>query len=167
MSASEQASSVAVDQSEAETGAGGEVMSGLDWSAALVRAEAAHLDATLRGFLTRLRSIPNLAIKVSYRHGRLRRLLGDLPYLNDLHRSTDPIEEILLEVGESGYWLRSRAGAIACGRDHRSGGLESDHQRLTFHDWAAALCGEIERENLLNHEALLALRRLVEQDERE
>jgi hypothetical protein len=164
MSASEQAPDVATAEQGGPAGARAGAISGLDSSAALVRAESAHLNATLHGLVRRLGSIPSLALTVTYRQGRLRRLLGDLPYLNDLRRSGDPIEEIVATVGEDSYWLRSSCGAIACGRDRGRGGLERDRERLAFHDWATALCSEIERENLLNHEALLGLRRLVEQD---
>ncbi len=37
-------------------------------------------------------------------------------------------------------------------------------EELAFSAWATALFDEIARQNLVNHESLVALRRLVEQD---
>ena len=61
----------------------------LDSSAAMVRAESDQLDATLHALVRRLSSVPGLMMTVSHRHGRLRRLIGDLPYINDLNRWSD------------------------------------------------------------------------------
>jgi hypothetical protein len=140
---------------------------GLDSSAALVRAESDHLDATVRALIRRLASVPGLEMKVSHRHGRLRRLIGDLPYINDLHRSSDPIQEVVLTVGLGTYRLRLEPGSIRCTREVTSlepgrAGRASEH--LPFAAWASDLFAEIERQNFVNHESMLALRQLVEQD---
>jgi hypothetical protein len=137
---------------------------GLDTSAAMVRAESGHMDATLRALVQRLSSVPGLNVAVTYRQGRVRRLIGDLPYLNDLHRASDPIQGIVVKAGPDAYWLRCAPGSITCGRDVAS--IERGHtsEELSFSAWATALFDEIAEQNFVNHESLVALRHLVEQD---
>ena len=96
----------------------------LESSSALVRSESDHLDATLHALVGRLSSVPGLRLNVTYRHGRLRRLIGDLPYINDLHRSSDPVQDIVVELGPDSYWLHSERASIRCGREVTS--LERD-----------------------------------------
>jgi hypothetical protein len=137
------------------------VGAGLDSSSAMLRAEADHLEATLAALVTRLSSVPGLDMTVSYRHGALRRFFGDLPYINDLNRQTGPIQRIEIIVGPDSYWLQSESGFIRCGRDASSAqGTEA----LTFSVWAKTLFDEIARQNLVNHDSLVALRHLVEHD---
>src|SRR5437588_8815854 len=90
---------------------------GLDSTAAMVRAESDHLDATLRALVQRLSSVPGLDMRVSYRHGKLRRLLGDLPYINDLSRRSGPVRGVAVAVDGWGYWLRSDRNVVRCGRE--------------------------------------------------
>jgi hypothetical protein len=136
----------------------------LDSSAAMVRAEADHVNATLHALVKRLSSVPGLKMTVSYRHGKLRRLIGDLPYVNDLHRSTDPVHRIVIAVGPCSYWLRSDRGGIACGRQETSIERGPVEEELSFSAWATALFDAIARQNIVNHESMAALRHLVEQD---
>jgi hypothetical protein len=135
----------------------------LDSSAAMVRAESDHLDATLRGLVIRLSTVPGLKLTVSYRQGKLRRLIGDLPYVNDLNRKTGEVEEIVVEVGSCSYLLRSGHGRIECRRE-LTGEREPTTEELSFSDWATMLFDAIARQNLVNHESMVALRHLVEQD---
>jgi hypothetical protein len=137
---------------------------GLDLSAAMVRAESGHLDATLHALVNRLSSVPGLRMRVSQRHGRLRRLIGDLPYINDLHRRSDPIQEIVVVVDPNSYWLHADHGSITCGRDFSSTELGEVKEELSFSAWATALFDQIAQQNLVNHDSILALRHLVEQD---
>lgn len=137
---------------------------GLAVSSAMVRAESDHLDATLSALVTRLSSVPGLQLAVSRRQGRLRRLIGDLPYVNDLHRSTDPVREVVVVVGPCSYWLHSEHGAIRCGTEVTSLERGLVKEELPFSAWATALFDEIARQNLVNHDSLVALRHLVEQD---
>jgi hypothetical protein len=136
----------------------------LDSSSAMVRAEADHLDATLHALVTRLSSVPGLQMSVSYRHGKLRRLFGDLPYINDLNRRTSPIQRVVIAVGPYSYWLHSDLGSIRCGRDAISAQPGQVIGELTFSVWAKTLSDEIARQNLVNHDSLVALRHLVESD---
>jgi hypothetical protein len=136
----------------------------LDTTAAMVRAESDHLDSTLRALVTRLSSVPGLNLTVSYHHGRVRRLLGDLPYVNDLNRQTGPIHKIVVAVGEHSYWLQAEGGSLSCGREPGSAEAGQMDEQLTFTIWAKALFDDIARQNLVNHDSMVALRRLVEHD---
>src|SRR5271167_2764137 len=111
----------------------------LHTSSAMVRAESTELDATLRALAGRLSSIPGLPVVVSHRGGRLRRLVGDLPYVNDLHRSTNPIRRIAVTVGNGSYWLDAGDGTIRCGRRIDPVGHDAVAEELPFADWANAL----------------------------
>jgi len=137
---------------------------GLDESSAMVRAEADHLDERLRALVQRLSFVPDLQMSVSHRHGRLRRFLGDLPYINDLNRPGGAIRKIVVAVGGNSYWLEARAGSITCGRHPISAQPGDTGERLTFSNWARALCSEIVGDNVANHDSLVALRQLVEHD---
>lgn len=136
----------------------------LDSTAAMVRAESDHLDATLHALVNRLSSVPALSMQVFHRHGRLRRLIGDLPYINDLHRRTDPIEKLVISVGGRAYWLHAQGGSMSCGRNSGAFEQPGGAEELSFSEWATALFDDIARQNLVNHGSLLALRELVEQD---
>jgi hypothetical protein len=138
--------------------------SGLDTSAALVRAEADHLDATLHALVTRLGSVPGLKLSVSYRRGRLRRFLGDLPYINDLNRRSGPIQRITVRTNGLTYWLHRDGNVFRCGRGPTIPQAAPADQELTFSEWAPALFEQIAQQNLINHDSLVALRQLVEHD---
>jgi len=137
---------------------------GLDESSAMVRAEADALDARLRVLVQMLSSVPGLEISVFHRHGKVRRLLGDLPYVNDLNRSTGSIQRVVIAVGRYAYWLNARPGSITCGRDPVSARPERVSEMLTFSSWARALFDDIASDNVANHDSLVALRELVEHD---
>jgi hypothetical protein len=137
----------------------------LDTSSAMLRAEANHLDATLQALVKRLSSVPGLNMVVTYKHGRIRRLIGDLPYINDLHPSTGPIRKIVVSVGERSYWLRSESRSIKCGRDDLTTiQPELSGEHFAFSTWASELFEDITQQNLINHESMVALRHLIEQD---
>lgn len=139
-------------------------IAGVDSSSAMVRAESDHVDATLHALIGRLSPVPGLKMVVSYRQGRLRRLVGDLPYINDLHRRTDPIDELVVTVDTCSYWLRSKHGSIRCGRQTAATEGGQGREDLSFSDWAGALFDAIAQQNFVNHESMVALRNLVEQD---
>lgn len=138
---------------------------GLDLSAAMVRAESQDLDATLHALINRLDSVPGLELRVTYRHGKLRRLIGDLPYINDLHRRSDPVQEIVVRVGHRHYRLRSEQGTIRCETETTSIERGQVKEQLSFPAWASALFEALSEQNLVNHKSLVALRQLVEQDQ--
>lgn len=131
----------------------------------MLRAESQHLDATLHALVERLSSVPGVRLSVSglrlddqERPGLIRRLLGDLPYVNDLYRGDDPVREIVVSLGGQTYWLHSNGGSLECGRG------AAPAEAMPFAQWAAELFDEIDRENLTNHDSMVALRRLVEDD---
>lgn len=152
------------DDATADAGMPASTGAGLDLSAAMVRAESHNLDAMLHALISRLESVPGLEMRVAYHQGKLRRLIGDLPYINDLHRSSDPVKEVVVTVGSRRYWLRSRQGSITCGTEASSIERREARDELSFSAWATALFGEISQQNLVNHGSLVALSRLVEQD---
>lgn len=137
---------------------------GLDESSAMLRAEAAQLDARLRALVQMMSSVPGLELSVSYRQGKIRSLLGDLPYLNDVNRPARPIQRIATAVGGYVYWLNAKPGSITCGRDPISPRPECVSEMLTFSIWARALFDEVVSDNVANHDSMVALRRLVEHD---
>jgi hypothetical protein len=130
----------------------------------MVRAESDSLDATLNALVKRLEGVPGLRVRVSPRPGTLRKLIGDIPYIGELGTRTAHVHEIVIDVGSSSYWLHASPGSIACGRTDRSGEHQPAEEELAFASWATALFDEIERRNLVNHDAMAALRRIVEQD---
>jgi hypothetical protein len=130
----------------------------LECGSAMVRAEADHLDVLVDALVDSLSSVPGLEIRVTYRHGRLRTLLGDLPYVNDLGRGTGPTRKLAVTVGRSRYLLEVESCAIKCSVVDASG----DEDALTVRDWAKSLTDEIERHNRFNYESITALRNLVE-----
>jgi hypothetical protein len=142
----------------------GGAAAGLDSSAAMLRAESGNLDATLHALVTRLSSVPGLEMTVSRRHGTLRRLIGDIPYINDLHRSSDPVESIQVAVGPCTYRLHNRGGAIECARELTSIERGPVREAMPFPEWATTLFEDISQQNFANHESMVALRHLVEQD---
>jgi hypothetical protein len=132
-------------------------------SSAMVRAEASDLDATLSALVTRLQSVPGLDVKVSPRPGMLRKLIGDLPYIHELGTRSAHVHEVVVSLGQTSYWLHATQGAITCGRTN-SAGRQGQGEELPFTQWATALFDDIAQHNLVNHDAMAALRRLVEQD---
>jgi hypothetical protein len=132
---------------------------GLDSSAALLRAESDHLDGTLRALIARMSSVPGLEVSVAFREGKLRRLLGDLPHIDDLSRRTGPIHRLVVAVGRRSYWLHADHGQITCGREITLGEHGHVTEEMSFSIWARTLFGEIAVQNLANYESMLALRR--------
>jgi len=135
---------------------------GLECGAALVRAEAEDLDVVLRALGDKLSDVPGLKVRVSYRQGRVRSLIGDLPYLNGVRRSRGCVRRIDVGMDGFSYWLESgshaiRSGRVVAGRDR--GAVEEE---LTVREWIASLLDEIARHNLAGYEAMTALRNLVE-----
>jgi hypothetical protein len=133
-------------------------------SSAMVRAEADDLDATLGALVTRLQSVPGLEVKVSPRPGMLRKLIGDLPYIHELGTKSAHVHEVVVTLGQSIYWLHATHGAITCGRANQAGAQGPQDEPMPFRQWATELFDDIAQRNLVNHDAMAALRRLVEQD---
>lgn len=140
----------------------GTIPTNFDSSAAIVRFDVEDLDALLHALVDRLSSVPGLKIAVTYRSGRLRRLLGDIPYVNDLHRSSDPIRRMAVTVATSEYWVESVDGTLTCGIDPPRLQRPQTSDPLPFPAWADLLLDEVVRQNHINHESVVALRNLIE-----
>ena len=140
----------------------GTVPGDLETSAAMLRFDLADVDALLHALVERLSSVPGLKIVVSYRNGRLRRLIGDIPYVNDLHRSSDPIRRMAVTVGSGEYWVESKDGALACGVDTLTLQRGPATDPVPFPAWADLLLDEIVSQNHISHESAVALRNLIE-----
>jgi hypothetical protein len=69
-----------------------------------------------------------------------------------------------VSVGPNFYWLHARDGSITCGLRRESSEHGQREEELPFSLWATTLFDDIEQRNLVNHDAMAALRRLVEQD---
>ncbi len=133
-------------------------------SAAMLRAEATDADAMLHSLADRLEAVPGLTVVVTHRHGRVRRLIGDIPYVNDLHRRTDPIDRIVVTVGPLDYWVAPVDGSIRGGTGAPARGPGPVDRTAPFAEWADRLFDAIVRQNHANHQSLVALRTLIEQD---
>lgn len=130
----------------------------------MVRAEFENLDATLNALVTRLSSVPGIDVSVSPRPGMLRKLIGDVPYVGELGTRSAHVHEVAVTVGSNRYWLHASDGSVRCGRSGAPVDGGPREEELTFTDWADALFDDIGQRNLVNHDAMAALRRLVEHD---
>ncbi len=134
--------------------------SAFELNAAALRSESATLDATLHGLLAKLSGVPGLSVVVTRRRPWWRRILGDLPYLEDLPRHRGPIEAITVSSGARDYRVLRTGASLRCTRERP----DTAPEELPFGRWADALLADIEAENRTSHESLLALRALVEHE---
>jgi hypothetical protein len=135
-----------------------EAASAFELSSAELRSESGALDATLHGLLARLSGVPGLTVVVKRRRPWWRRILGDLPYVEDLPPRKGAIEAIAVSTVTHRYELvRTDASILSTRAD-----FDGPPRELTFSEWAAALLADIEADNRSSHESLLALRAFVE-----
>lgn len=146
-----------------ERGAGeaGGPGSDFELSSAALRSENEALDATLHGLVAKLSGVPGLTVSVKRRRPWWRRILGDLPYLEDMTPRSGPIEAITVSTAARRYELVRAGASIRATREPRDG----PSQELDFTQWAGALLADIEAENRTSHDSLLALRAFVEHQE--
>jgi hypothetical protein len=127
-----------------------------------VRRQLSESDALLHALVDRLSGVPGLNLKVDYRRGRWRRLVGDLPYVNDLHKKSYPIGSIRVGVGTTAYWVRATHGSLSCGSDN----LSVDHGMVTEEQsvpaWTRGLLATLEAQCHLDPVSLSALRDLTD-----
>ncbi|MHB8220384.1 MAG: hypothetical protein ACYDHU_08710 [Acidimicrobiales bacterium] len=139
-------------------------LTGLDFRAAELRAEVPSVDAMLHALVERLEGIPGLVMSVVYRHARWRRLIGDIPFVNDLHRRDDPIRNIAVTVGTTEYRLRATGGTIRCGTDTVVPGRGRTTEEIPFTRWAEALFQALTHETRIHQDSIAALRDLIEKN---
>jgi hypothetical protein len=132
-----------------------------DASASALRAESTDADALLHALADRLDAVPGLTVVVRHRHGRLRRLIGDLPYVNDLHRRRDPIDRLVVTVESLDYWVTAEDGTVGCGIDDRSRARGTPGDPVPFPEWSDRLFDAIARQNIANAASLAALRAVI------
>ena len=93
---------------------------GLDAAAAALAANGSDLDLLVHRLAEKLAAVPGLDPVVTYRQPRWRRLLGDLPSVNDLHRRSHPIARLAVRVGTSDDVLETTRSSLSCRVDGRS-----------------------------------------------
>ena len=135
---------------------------GIEHSAAMLRVEADDLDPLLRALAERLEAVPGLPVQVTKRHGRLRGLVGDLPYVERLHRRNDRVVRIVVTVGDDRHWVAREGTSLRCGVDR----VAADKGAVTVYQsvptWVGELVAAIDQRNSAEREAIAALRHLVE-----
>lgn len=136
----------------------------LDVSAASLRAETEHLDLLLHSLVDKLRAVPGLEPVITYRRSRLRRIVGDVPYVNDLHRKSSPIEAIRVTVGGSAFELSATTSSITCSVVGRGPGTERGQVATSFSEWITQLMAAIDERNRLAADSLSALQDLIVYD---
>lgn len=130
----------------------------------MLRSESADADAMLRSLADRLGAIPGLVVSVTRRRGKVRRLIGDLPYVDDLPRRAGPIEKIVVTVGGVDHWVLSVDGSLRFGTGTLVLGSDRAHNAGSFATWADGLLDAVVRQGRADHDALVGLRALIEQD---
>src|ERR1700677_2206503 len=71
-------------------------------------------DAVLHALAERLSLVPGLQVAIERPRGRVSRVVGDLPYANDQHRTTDPIRRMTITVGPVVYSVEATTGRPLC-----------------------------------------------------
>jgi hypothetical protein len=118
-------------------------------------------DAFVIALVERLSAVPGLPVVVGYQKGRIRKAVGDIPYVNDMHRSSDPIRSLKVTVGTTEYWVNPATGTLRCGIDTvtMTRGRTSDIVALA--EWTDLLLEDVIRHNHLDPESGAALRNLI------
>lgn len=145
-----------MDGADSSPGAGG-----LDSASADLQARAGDLDLLLHRLVEKLRGVPDLNMVVSYRHGRLRRLLGDLPYVNDLHTRSQPISAIQVHVGASDYLLEATSTSISCRIVGHPASNATTQQPVAFSRWIGDLIATVAEHNQATQESVASLESLI------
>lgn len=134
----------------------------IETSTAMLRIEADDLDPLLRTLAERLEAVPGLPVQVTKRHGRLRGLVGDLPYVERLPRRNDRVVRIVVTVGDGRHWVAREGTSLRCGVDRKAAGQGTATAHQSVPEWVGELVAAIDRRNSAEREAIAALRHLVE-----
>jgi exonuclease VII large subunit len=122
---------------------------GFDLAAASVRADSAELAGALEAFAKKLEGALPGACRVKRRRESL------------LSRRTR-VETIALDLGESQFSLQVRGHQLTAERTDHVHDMRKRTERLSLHDWLAALESELRRRATSGAEARAALDRLLE-----
>jgi hypothetical protein len=133
---------------------------GLDDAASSLRADAADLDHLLHVLVERLGSVPGVALKIRFRRSRWRRMLGDIPYVNDLDRTSSPIERVEVALGARRYLLNVTGPSFTCCVEQTGAGAGAG-ATLGFSQWMQALTGDIGRQSDSIRDAVASLQQLL------
>jgi hypothetical protein len=137
---------------------------GLESASADLRANAGDLDLLLHRLVEKLQGIPGFDPVVTYRQGRLRRILGDIPYVNDLYSTSRPISAIRVGAGGDEYLLEAKHSAISCRIERRRPTGSVTPSDVSFSSWIAQLIAAVESQSRAANEALAALENLIVYD---
>jgi len=121
-------------------------------------------DAFIYAFAQRLSAVPGVPLVVDHHKGRIRRAVGDLPYVNDLHRSSDPIRSLTVTVDTTEYWMRPTTGQLRCGIDTVTMRRGRTSEVVELAVWTDLLLDDVIRHNHLDQESGAALRGLIQGD---
>lgn len=128
---------------------------------ALIRRESVDQDGFIEALIERLSSVSGLQMVVKHPKGRIRKAIGDLPYVNDMHRSSAPISRLTVTVDSIEYWVEPTSGPPWCGIDSvtLAGGRTSAIFELAT--WTDLLLEDVIRHKHLDPESATALRNLI------
>ena len=121
-------------------------------------------DAFVYALADRLSAVPGVPVVVDHHKGRIRKAVGDLPYVNDLHRSSDPIRSLTVTVDTTEYWMRPTTGPLRCGIDTVTMKRGRTSEVVELDRWTDLLLDDVIRHNHLDPESGAALRTLIRGD---
>ena len=121
-------------------------------------------DAFIYALADRLSAVPGLPVVVEYHRGRIRKAVGDIPYVNDLHRSSDPIRSLTVTVDTVEYWAKPGTGPVRCGIDTVTMRRGRTSEVVDLPAWMDLLLEDVIRHNHLDPESGTALRTLIHGD---
>jgi hypothetical protein len=134
---------------------------GFDAASADLQANSGDLDILLHRLVEKLEAVPGLDTVVSYRQGRWRRLLGDLPYINDLHARSQPVSAIEVHAGAVEYLLDAGPSSVSCRIMKRSATGTVTTQPVTFSQWINELIATVGERSRAAWESIAALQSLI------
>jgi hypothetical protein len=127
----------------------------------VINRESVDYDGFVDALIERLSSVPGLQLVVNSHKGRVRKLIGDVPYLNDMHRSSDPIRTLRVTVETAEYWVEPSSGSPFCGIDTVTTARGRSSEIFELATWTDLLLEDVIRYKHLDPESAVALRNLV------
>ncbi len=144
-------------QLDANIGKGSE----LEASAASIRADVGDFSVLLHALVDRLSAIPGLYVRVKYHQSKLSRLIGDLPYVNDIHKRSAPVQSIRVKILTTEHWIVADGAAITCGTSGLSANRGLVSTEIPFPLWIRGLIEAVGEQSKVNRESLAALESLI------